>query len=152
MKGIESMWNDHWWIMKPAYFIIWFSFNNNFYLFCINMWSTPAVWKQHNKTAVLLFFLVNSPLIYILFSMSKSFTLYPLHPSPSFASYFLPPYPCILFIFLPVSFPSFSLYPLHPSPRILLSFWVPIKLQPWFASPLRYCIVQFTWLIKSIDS
>ena len=26
----ESMWNDHWSIMKPAYFIIWFSFNINF--------------------------------------------------------------------------------------------------------------------------
>ena len=33
------------------------------------MWSTPAVWKQYNKMAVLHFFLINSPLIYILFSM-----------------------------------------------------------------------------------
>ena len=33
------------------------------------MWSTPAVWKQYNKMAVLHFFLVNSPLIYILFSL-----------------------------------------------------------------------------------
>ena len=32
------------------------------------MWSTPAVWKQYNKMAVLHFFLVNSSL-YILFSM-----------------------------------------------------------------------------------
>jgi len=32
-------------------------------------WSTPAVWKQYNKMAVLHFFLVNSPLIYILFSL-----------------------------------------------------------------------------------
>ena len=30
---------------------------------------TPAVWKQYNKMAVLHFFLVNSPLIYILFSL-----------------------------------------------------------------------------------
>ena len=30
MKDIESMWNDHWSIMKPAYFIIWFAFNINF--------------------------------------------------------------------------------------------------------------------------
>ena len=36
-------------------------------LYSINMWSTPAVWKQYNKMAVLHFFLVNSPLIYILF-------------------------------------------------------------------------------------
>ena len=35
------------------------------------MWSTPAVWKQYNKIAVLRFFLVNSPLIYILFSLIK---------------------------------------------------------------------------------
>ena len=77
VKGIESMWNDHWSIMKPAYFIIWFSFNNNFRFSIkwysraqqvINMWSTPAVWKQYNKMAVLHFFLVNSSL-YILFSM-----------------------------------------------------------------------------------
>ena len=33
------------------------------------MWSTPAVWKQYNKMAVLHLFLVNSPLIYILFSL-----------------------------------------------------------------------------------
>jgi len=72
------MWNDHWSIMKPAYFIIWFSFNINFRFsikWCSRaqkvkytiMWSTPAVWKQYNKMAVLHFFLVNSPLIYILF-------------------------------------------------------------------------------------
>ena len=35
----------------------------------INMWSTPAVWKQYNRMAVLHFFLVNSPLIYILYSL-----------------------------------------------------------------------------------
>ena len=35
----------------------------------INMWSTPAVWKQNNKMAVLNIFLVNSHLIYILFSL-----------------------------------------------------------------------------------
>ena len=29
MKGKESMRNDHWSIMKPAYFIIWLSFNIN---------------------------------------------------------------------------------------------------------------------------
>ena len=33
------------------------------------MWSKSAVWKQYNKMAVLHFFLVNSTLIYILFSM-----------------------------------------------------------------------------------
>ena len=33
------------------------------------MWSTPAVWKQYNKMDVLHFFLVNSTLIYILFSL-----------------------------------------------------------------------------------
>ena len=33
------------------------------------MWSIPAVWKQYNKMAVLHFFLVNSTLIYILFSL-----------------------------------------------------------------------------------
>ena len=33
------------------------------------MWSTPAVRKQYNKMAVLHFFLVNSTLIYILFSL-----------------------------------------------------------------------------------
>jgi len=33
------------------------------------MWSTTAVWKQYNKMAVLHFFLLNSPLIYILFSL-----------------------------------------------------------------------------------
>jgi len=37
-------------------------------LYSINMLSTPAVWKQYNKMAVLHFFLVNSSL-YILFSM-----------------------------------------------------------------------------------
>ena len=37
------------------------------------MWSTPAVWKQYNKMAVLHFFLVNSSL-YILFSMSTLHT------------------------------------------------------------------------------
>ena len=38
------------------------------------MWSTPAVWKQYNKMAVLHFFLVNSPLyIYsILFGWHRS--------------------------------------------------------------------------------
>ena len=38
------------------------------------MWSTPAVWKQYNKMAVLLFFPVNSSL-YILFSMDVRFRL-----------------------------------------------------------------------------
>ena len=33
------------------------------------MLSTPAVWKQYNKMAVLHFFLVNSTLVYILFSL-----------------------------------------------------------------------------------
>ena len=33
------------------------------------MWSTPAVWKQYNKKAVLHFFPVNSSL-YTLFSMT----------------------------------------------------------------------------------
>ena len=33
------------------------------------MSSTPTVWKQYNKMAVLHFFLVNSTLIYILFSL-----------------------------------------------------------------------------------
>ena len=33
------------------------------------MVSTPAVWKQYNKMAVLHFFLVNSTLIYIVFSL-----------------------------------------------------------------------------------
>ena len=37
------------------------------------MWSTPAVWKQYNKMAVLHFFLVNSTLIYILFSLSANY-------------------------------------------------------------------------------
>ena len=43
-----------------------------------NMWSTPAVWKQYNKMTVLHFFLVNSPLIYILFSLgiAQGFTVY----------------------------------------------------------------------------
>ena len=74
------MWNDHLSIMKPAYFIIWFSFNNNFRfsikwysgpnrLYSINMWSTPAVWKEYNKMVVLHFFLVKSTLIYTLFSL-----------------------------------------------------------------------------------
>ena len=72
--------------MNPAYFIIWFYFNNNFRfsikwysrahrLYSINMWSTPAVRKKYNKMAVLHFFLVNSPLIYILFSMLLSLYL-----------------------------------------------------------------------------
>ena len=77
------MWNDHWSIMEPAYFIIWFSFNNNFrfsikwysraqkVIYSINMWSTPAEWKQYNKMAVLHFFRVNFSL-YILFSMGKT--------------------------------------------------------------------------------
>ena len=40
------------------------------------MWSTPAVWKQYIKMAVLHFFLVNSPLIYILFSKSIYLSIY----------------------------------------------------------------------------
>ena len=36
------------------------------------MLTTPAVWKQYNKMAVLHFFLVNSTLIYILFSLFVS--------------------------------------------------------------------------------
>jgi len=50
-----------------VYFIIWFSFNINFRfsikwcsrakrIYSTNMWSTPAVWKQYNKMAVLHFF------------------------------------------------------------------------------------------------
>ena len=78
------MWNDHWSIIKPAYFIIWFSIKINFRFsknWCsraqkgANMWSTPAVWKQYNKMAVLHFFLVNSTLIYILFSLTGSLIL-----------------------------------------------------------------------------
>ena len=76
------MWNDHWSIMKPAYFIIWFSFTIILDFLCndisgpnrlysINMWSTPAEWKQYNKMAVLHFFRVNFSL-YILFSMGKT--------------------------------------------------------------------------------
>ena len=84
-KGIESMWNDHWSIMKPAYFIIWFSFNIDF-RFSIKWYSraqkvilhkyvkyTAAVWKQYNKMAILHFFLLNSTLIYILLSMCVIF-------------------------------------------------------------------------------
>ena len=37
------------------------------------MWSTPAVWKQFNKMAVLQFFLINSPLIHILFSLTAEY-------------------------------------------------------------------------------
>ena len=40
-------------------------------LYRINMWSTPEVWKQYNKMAVLHFFPLNSSL-YILFSMAIS--------------------------------------------------------------------------------
>ena len=36
---------------------------------------TPVVWKQYNKMAVLHFFLVNSPLIYILFSLGLQVTI-----------------------------------------------------------------------------
>ena len=69
MKGIE-------YVKCSLVNIIWFSFNINFrfsikwYSRAQNTWSTPAVWKQYNKMAVLHFFLVNSPLIYILFSLS----------------------------------------------------------------------------------
>ena len=70
---IGKLWNQ-------LHFIIWFYFNKSFRfsindvpgpkrLYSINMWSTPAVWKQYNKMAVLNFFLVNSTLIYILFSI-----------------------------------------------------------------------------------
>ena len=66
------MWNDHWYC--PAYFIIWFLLilisdllHNDIpgpkRLYSINMWSTPAAWKQYNK------FPVNFPLIFILFSL-----------------------------------------------------------------------------------
>ena len=51
---------------------------------------TPAVWKQYNIMAVLHFFLVNSPLTYILFSMGPHPLLYaklkwvlPAFPTPS---------------------------------------------------------------------
>jgi len=68
--------------MKPAYFIIWFSLNINF-RFSIKWYSRAQKviwhkyvkytcsmkWKQYNKMAVLHFFLVNSLLIYILFSL-----------------------------------------------------------------------------------
>ena len=40
------------------------------------MWSTPAVWKKYNKMALLHFFLVNTTLIYILFSFYVGQTLY----------------------------------------------------------------------------
>ena len=68
--------------MKPAYFIIWFSLNINF-RFSIK-WCSRAQkviwhkyvkytcsmkWKQYNKMAVLHFFLVNSLLIYIFYSL-----------------------------------------------------------------------------------
>ena len=46
MKGIESMWNDHWSIMKPAYFIIWFSFNINF-IISIKWYSRAQKVIQH---------------------------------------------------------------------------------------------------------
>ena len=39
------------------------------------MWSTLAVWKQYNKMAVLNFFLINSTLIYILFSLNMALRL-----------------------------------------------------------------------------
>ena len=75
------MWNDHWSIMKPAYFIIWLIFNINLRvslndvprpkrLYSTNMWSTPAVWKQYNKMAVLHFLLLNSSLIYSILFVS----------------------------------------------------------------------------------
>ena len=38
------------------------------------MWSTPAVWKQYNKMAVLHFLLVNSTLIYIQFSLTVEYS------------------------------------------------------------------------------
>ena len=40
------MWNEHWSIMKPAYFIIWFSFNNNF-RFSIKWYSRAQKVIQH---------------------------------------------------------------------------------------------------------
>ena len=68
MKGVESIWNDNWSNN--------FRFSKKWYSrVSINMWSTPAVWKQYNKMAVLHFFLVNSPLyIYsILYANNPSF-------------------------------------------------------------------------------
>ena len=53
-----------------------------------NMWSTPAVWKQYNKMAVLHFFLVNSTLMYILFSLLRTgrlpaiWAIFPLKVNP----------------------------------------------------------------------
>ena len=80
MKGIESMWNDHWSIMKPAYFIIWFSFNINFRL--SKKWcSRPQKVIKHKYVSYtcsmetvqqngrVTLFPVNSSLIYILFSL-----------------------------------------------------------------------------------
>ena len=46
VKVIESMLNDHWSVMKPAYFIIWFSFNNNF-RFSIKWYSRAQQVKWH---------------------------------------------------------------------------------------------------------
>ena len=48
--SVWIMWNDHWSIMKPAYFIIWFSFNINF-RFSIK-WCSRAqmvIWHKYVK-------------------------------------------------------------------------------------------------------
>ena len=49
-SNIYSIWNDHWSIMKPAYFIIWFSFNNNF-RFSIKWYSRAqkVIWHKYVK-------------------------------------------------------------------------------------------------------
>ena len=105
------MWNDHWSIMKPVYFIIRFllililDFLQNDVpgpksLNSTNMWSALAVLKQYNKMAVLLCFLVNSTLIYIFFSLNvnqgaysvKSISFHPLPPSIQIAGLFPHPF------------------------------------------------------------
>ena len=64
--------------MKPAYYIILFQGPKGYR-------STPAVWKQYNKMAVLQYFLLNSTLIYILFSLVKTYSVQ-LHLQASEAS------------------------------------------------------------------
>ena len=85
-KSSFVKWNDHWSVMKPAYFIIgflltlildflWNDIPGPKRLYSTNMWSTSPAWKQYNKMAVLnFFFLVNSTQIYILFSLTSSST------------------------------------------------------------------------------
>ena len=85
------MWNDHWSIMKTAYFIILFSFNINF-RFSIKWCSRAQKVIQHNyvkytycmetvqQNGRFTLFLVNSTLyMYILFSLVKT-AYYPFGP------------------------------------------------------------------------